>query len=149
MLTRQPVCETEIVPSLHSKRGGAISATGAGLATAAACWGAGAWATGLSNEAQPAQQTKSNKTRFIRICVGVRKPLQRADVVGRSAANPPARELLQHTTAARDSDMTERRLHGGLTGRGSLSREKAKGAKPAASAHANFTISLRIINALH
>jgi hypothetical protein len=88
MLTRQPVCENEIVPSLHSKRGDATSATGAGLGAAAACWGAGAWATGLSNEAQPAQQTESNKTRFIRICVGVRKPLQRADAVGRISSQP-------------------------------------------------------------
>jgi hypothetical protein len=35
MLSRQPVCDTEIVPSLHSNLGGA-SAAGAGAAGAAA-----------------------------------------------------------------------------------------------------------------
>jgi hypothetical protein len=88
MLSRQPVCENEIVPSLHSNFGDAVSATGAGLAATAACWGAGAWATGLSNEAQPAQPTESNKTRLIRIGVSVRKLLQRADAVGPVGSQP-------------------------------------------------------------
>ena len=83
MLTRQPVCENEMVPSLHSNLGDAASAAGAGLASTAAFCGAGAWATGFSNEeAQPAHQTESNKTRSIRICASVRRLLQRADTVG-------------------------------------------------------------------
>jgi hypothetical protein len=68
MLTWQPVCEIEIVPSLHSNLAGAASATGAGFSAAAACCGAGACATGFWNEAQPAHQTEINKTRSIRMC---------------------------------------------------------------------------------
>ena len=89
MLTRQPVCENEIVPSLHSNLGDAASATGAGLAATAACCGAGACATGFSNEeAQPAHQTESNKTRSIRICISVRKATPAGPTrLARSAAN--------------------------------------------------------------
>jgi hypothetical protein len=43
------------------------------------------------------------------------KQLQRADTVGRFAANPPARESVQRITAGHDSDTMERRLHGSLT----------------------------------
>ncbi len=67
MLTWQPVCETEIVPSLHSNLAGAASATGAGFSAAAACCGAGTCASGFWNEAQPAHQTEINKTRSIRM----------------------------------------------------------------------------------
>jgi hypothetical protein len=41
---RQASCELEMVPSLHSNLAGAASATGGGLAGAAAGWGAGACA---------------------------------------------------------------------------------------------------------
>ncbi|SDS24572.1 hypothetical protein SAMN05444158_1457 [Bradyrhizobium canariense] len=67
MLTRQPVCETEIVPSLHSKLGGEASAAGAGFGGAAACSGAGTCATGFCDKAQPAHQSTMNKAEPVRI----------------------------------------------------------------------------------
>jgi hypothetical protein len=76
MLTRQPCCEVEIVPSLHSNLAGAVSATGAVFSCAAACWGAGANAAGFSDRAQPAQQSEINTAMPIRIWVAS-GPLQR------------------------------------------------------------------------
>ena len=70
MLTRQPDCEVEIVPSLHSNRGGAASATGAGFSSAADCWGA--TAAGFSDKAQPAHQRDIHTTMPIRIWVASR-----------------------------------------------------------------------------
>jgi hypothetical protein len=67
MLTRQPCCEVEIVPSLHSNLAGAASATGASFSSAAACWGAGASAAGFSDRAQPAHQRQINTAMPIRI----------------------------------------------------------------------------------
>jgi len=60
MLARQPVCENEIVPSLHSNFGVA-SAAGAGIGAAAVCCGAGACATGFWDHAQPAHESRINK----------------------------------------------------------------------------------------
>jgi hypothetical protein len=67
MLTRQPCCEVEIVPSLHSNLAGAASATGAVFSSTAACWGAGASAAGFSDRAQPAHQKQINTAMPIRI----------------------------------------------------------------------------------
>jgi hypothetical protein len=67
MLTRQPVCETEIVPSLHSKLADEASATGAGFCGAAACCGAGFCAMGFCDKAQPAHESKINKAELARI----------------------------------------------------------------------------------
>jgi hypothetical protein len=66
MLRRQPVCETEIVPSLHSNLGGEASATGAGVG-AAACGGAALCATGFCDQAQPAHDSKISRAGPIRI----------------------------------------------------------------------------------
>ncbi len=82
MLTRQPYCETEIVPSLHSNLGGSASAAGAGFSSAAACWGAGACATGFGDRAQPAQESEINKTMPVRIRASFRKTTPAADAVG-------------------------------------------------------------------
>jgi hypothetical protein len=74
---RQPYCEVEIVPSLHSNRAGAASATGATgavLSSAAACWGASA--AGFSDKAQPVHQREINTATPIRIWVAS-GPLQR------------------------------------------------------------------------
>ena len=69
MLTRQPDCETEIVPSLHSNLG-ASSASTAGLAgTAAVCCAAGVCATGFGDQAQPAHENKINSAEPGRIGV--------------------------------------------------------------------------------
>jgi hypothetical protein len=67
MLTRQPVCETEIVPSLHSKLGDEASATGAGFCGAPACCGAEFCAMGFCDKAQPAHESKINKAELARI----------------------------------------------------------------------------------
>jgi hypothetical protein len=75
MLMRQPVCETEIVPSLHSNRG-AGSAAGGGFDATAACCGAGACATGFGDKAQPAHESRIDKAKPIRICVASGKPFQ-------------------------------------------------------------------------
>jgi hypothetical protein len=74
MLTRQPVCETEIVPSLHSNLG-VGSAAGGGI-EAAACCGAGACATGFGDKAQPAQESRIDKAKPVRIRVASGKLLQ-------------------------------------------------------------------------
>ena len=69
MLTRQPDCETEIVPSLHSNLG-ATSASAAGLGgTAAVCCAAGVCATGFGDQAQPAHESKINSAEPGRIGV--------------------------------------------------------------------------------
>jgi hypothetical protein len=69
MLTRQPDCETEIVPSLHSNLG-AASPSGAGLGgIAAVCCAAGVCATGFGDQAQPAHENKINSAEPGRIGV--------------------------------------------------------------------------------
>jgi hypothetical protein len=75
MLTRQPYCDVEIVPSLHSNLAGAASATGgtgAIFSGAAACWGAGASAAGFSNQAQPPHQRAIDTAMPIRIWLASR-----------------------------------------------------------------------------
>jgi hypothetical protein len=74
MLTRQPYCETEMVPSLHSNFAGAASASDAGFRGVAACWGTGASATGFTGAAQPAHEREINKTAPVRIRVASGKP---------------------------------------------------------------------------
>jgi hypothetical protein len=91
MLTRQPACENEIVPSLHSNLG-AASAAGAGVGRAAVCWGAGARACGFGAKAQPAHHGKINKAEIdkakpIRIRVASGKPLQQPTGLTSSSAN--------------------------------------------------------------
>ena len=72
----QASCELEIVPSLHSNRGGTASATGGGLAgggvvcvdevcTAA---GGGFCATSFWKSAQPAHDNVINRARAERTC---------------------------------------------------------------------------------
>jgi hypothetical protein len=86
MLTRQPVCETEIVPSLHSNLGAGSAACG-GIDAAAACCGAGAWATGFGDKAQPAHESRIDKAKPIRIRVASGKPLQQPTGLTSSSAN--------------------------------------------------------------
>jgi hypothetical protein len=106
MLTRQPDCEVEIVPSLHSNLAGAVPATGAVFSSAAACWGAGACAAGFSdaNQAQPA-----HKERSIQQCRSAfgELPEHRSGRCGwfRATTRLAAYELRQHTTAGHDSNM--------------------------------------------
>jgi hypothetical protein len=76
MLTRQPNCEVEIVPSLHSNLAGAGSATGAVFSSTAVCWGAGASVADFSDKAQPAHQREIKTAMPIRIW-GAFGPLQR------------------------------------------------------------------------
>jgi hypothetical protein len=76
MLTRQPVWETEIVPSLHSNLGAGSAACG-GIDATAACCGAGTCATGFGDKAaQPAHESRMDKAKPIRIRVASGKPLQ-------------------------------------------------------------------------
>jgi hypothetical protein len=75
MLTRQPVCETEIVPSLHSNLGVGSVACDGGEA-AAACCGAGACATGFGDKAQPAHESRIDKAKPVRIRVASGNLLQ-------------------------------------------------------------------------
>jgi hypothetical protein len=106
MLMRQPDCEVEIVPSLHSNRGGAASATGgAGFSSAAACWGTAA--AGFSDKAQPALQSEISTAMPIRIW-SLPKRLQRPMWMGGVATSLTACERRQHTTAADDSNMKVR-----------------------------------------
>jgi hypothetical protein len=80
MFIRQPVCETEIVPSLHSNRGGEASATGAGVGTgAAACGGAAFCAAGFCDQAQPAHDSKINRAGPIRIAALPKSRPRKAD----------------------------------------------------------------------
>jgi hypothetical protein len=118
MLRRQPCCEVEIVPSLHSNLAGAASATGAVFSSTAVCWGAGASVADFSDKAQPAHQREIKTAMPIRIWVAS-GPFQRP-IRMVSCDDQPCRatELRQHTTAAHDSDMTRwqdagavRRLH--------------------------------------
>jgi hypothetical protein len=69
---RQPVCDTDIVPSLHSNLG-VGSAAGAGVDTEAVCCGAGACATGFGDRAQPALNSRIDKAKPIRIRAAFRK----------------------------------------------------------------------------
>jgi hypothetical protein len=104
MLTRQPCCEVETVPSLHSNLAGAVSATGAVFSGAAACWDAGANAAGFSDMAQPAQQSEINTAMPIRIWVAS-GPLQRPMPMVSCYDQPAADEIRQHTTAGHDSNI--------------------------------------------
>ena len=110
MLTRQPCCEVEIVPSLHSNLAGAVSATGAVFSCAAACWGAGANAAGFSDRAQPAQQSEINTAMPIRIWVAS-GPLQRPMRMVSCYDQPAAAEIPQHTTAGHDSNIEGLTVH--------------------------------------
>jgi len=67
MLMRQPDCEVEIVPSLHSNLAGAASATGAAFSSTAVCWGVGAGAADFSDKAQPAHHREIKTAMPIRI----------------------------------------------------------------------------------
>jgi hypothetical protein len=102
MLTRQPYCEVETVPSLHSNLAGAVSATGAAFSNATACWGASA--AGFSDMAQPAQQSEINTAMPIRIWVAS-GPLQRPMRMVSCYDQPAAYEIPQHTTAGHDSNI--------------------------------------------
>jgi hypothetical protein len=104
MLTRQPCCDVEIVPSLHSNLAGAASAAGAGFSSAAACWGAGASAAGFSDKAQPAHQGKISTAMPIRIRVASGS-LQRPMRMVLCRDQPAACEFPQHTTAGHDSNI--------------------------------------------
>jgi hypothetical protein len=93
ILTRQPYCEVEIVPSLHSNLAGAASATGAVFSGAAACcWGAGASAADFSDKAQPAHQREINTATPIRIWVASR-PLRGPLRMAVCDDQPAAREV--------------------------------------------------------
>jgi hypothetical protein len=86
MLTRQPVCETEIVPSLHSNRG-VGSAAGGGIDAAAVCCGAGACATGFGDKAQPVHESSIDKAKPVRIRVAFGKLLRQPIASTSSRAN--------------------------------------------------------------
>ena len=91
MLMRQPDCEVEIVPSLHSNLGGVASATGAGFSSAAAC--CGATAAGFPDKAQPAHQREINTATPIRIRVASRALQRPVRIISTSLAVyelPPA-----------------------------------------------------------
>jgi hypothetical protein len=107
MATRQPSCEIETVPSLHSNLGDAASATGGGFAGTAACWGAGACAAGFWKKAQPVHENAIDRARTNRTCAASGT----APAAGRLASwnQPVSLGLLQHITAEPDSD-THRRL---------------------------------------
>jgi len=85
----QASCELEIVPSLHSNLAGAASATGGGMAGAAACWGAGACATDFWKSAQPVHENEINKARADRTCVAS-GDTSSGRQGGFVSANPPA-----------------------------------------------------------
>jgi hypothetical protein len=69
MLMRQPCCENEIVPSLHSNLAVAASAIGGDVSGTAACCGAAACAAvGFSDKAQPVHESEISTTMPIRIC---------------------------------------------------------------------------------
>lgn len=115
MLIRQLVCETEIVPSLHSNRGGEVSATGAGFG-AAACGGGGVLfcATGFCSQAQPVHESKISRAKPARIRVAFGSCSR--DRSGRRLPCQSTSLLLRNTTVRLDSDMIGRRFHAGLTG---------------------------------
>jgi hypothetical protein len=119
MLRRQPVCETEIVPSLHSNRGVESAACG-GIEAAAACCGAGACATVFGDKAQPAHESsRIDKAKPIRIRVASGKRLQQP--IG-SRAN---RQLHAFTLQRCRMIRTSRALafHGSLMGHAVLQME--------------------------
>ena len=105
MLMRQPVCETEIVPSLHSNLG-TVSATGGGIDAAAVCCGAGASATGFGDKAQPAHRSRIDKAKPIRIRAASGKAPAAADGVD-LVARQSAATRVQATTAPHDSNITD------------------------------------------
>src|SRR5271154_2949562 len=114
MLTRQPVCETEIVPSLHSNLGTGSAACG-GIDAAAACCGAGACATGFGDKAQPAHESRINKAKPVRIRVASGKLPPAADRVDLVAGQPAATRV-QATTLRHDSNITGRCISRQLDG---------------------------------
>jgi hypothetical protein len=107
MLTRQPVWETEIVPSLHSNLGAGSAACG-GIDAAAACCGAGACATGFGDKAQPAHESRIDNAKPIRIRVASGKPLQQPIGSTSSRAN---RQLHAFKLQRRSVIRTSRALH--------------------------------------
>jgi hypothetical protein len=129
MLRRQPVCETEIVPSLHSNLG-VGSAAGGGIEAAAACCGAGACATGFGDKAQPAHESRIDKAKPVRIRVASGKRLQQP--IG-SRAN---RQLHAFTLQRCRMIRTSRALafHGSLMGHAVLQMETKAGRNAGAAA---------------
>ena len=111
---RQPVCETEIVPSLHSNLG-TVSATGGGIDAAAVCCGAGASATGFGDKAQPAHRSRIDKAKPIRIRAASGKAPAAADGVD-LVARQSAATRVQATTAPHDSNITGARISRQLDG---------------------------------
>jgi hypothetical protein len=116
MLTRQPVCEIEIVPSLHSNLGTGSAACG-GIDAAAACCGAGACATGFGDKAQPAHESRIDKAKPVRIRVASGKPFQQLIGSTSSRAN---RQLHAFRLQRRGVIRTSRAaaFHGSLMGNG-------------------------------
>ena len=103
MLTRHPVCETEIVPSLHSNLGVGSAACG-GIDAATACCGAGACATGFGDKAQPAHESRIDRAKPIRIHVASGKPFQQPIGSTSSRANRQLHALtLQRRSMIRTS----------------------------------------------
>jgi hypothetical protein len=129
MLTRHPVCETEIVPSLHSNLGVGSAACG-GIEAAAVCCGAGACATGFGDKAQSAQESRSNKAKPVRIRVASGKLLQQPIGSRSSRAN---RQLHAFRLQRRRMIRTSRTLasHGSLIGDAVLQMETKQDATPA------------------
>jgi hypothetical protein len=113
MLTRQPVCETEIVPSLHSNLGVGSTACG-GIDAAAACCGAGACATGFGGKAQPAHESRIDKAKPVRIRVASGKPFQQP--IGSTSSRANRQPRVHATTAQRDSNITGRCISRQLDG---------------------------------
>jgi hypothetical protein len=91
MLMRQPDCETEVVPSLHSNLAGAASPSGSTFCSVAACWGAGTCATGFCDQAQPAHESEINRTAPVRIRVASGKPRARPKAL--TWSTPPDRPV--------------------------------------------------------
>jgi hypothetical protein len=87
MLTRQPVCETEMVPSLHSNLGVGSAAACGGIDAAAACCATGACATGFGDKAQPAHDSRIDKAKPVRIRVASGELLQQPIGATSSRAN--------------------------------------------------------------
>lgn len=109
MLIRQPVCDTEMVPSLHSNRGVAPAAgAGTGGGAAATCGGAGACAAGFCDQAQPAQDmaehSRISRAGSVRIAIAFAKTAPADGGAGfrRQSTEP---QICKHTMPRRDSDM--------------------------------------------
>jgi len=126
MLTRQPVCETEIVPSLHSNLGVGSAACG-GIDAAAACCATGACATGFGDKAQPAHESRIDKAKPVRIRVASGELLQQPTAATSSRANRPLHAFrLQRCGMIRTSRAAA--FHGSLTRRAALQMETKRAA---------------------